>query len=306
MMREYRDREELRKHFRRVRFRWMLLFLLLFAILILFHLRKEGAEDSAKEEETEQDAGMEDIDRLSESPDIRVLIQSGNYEGICHQSVTLSFPNGGYLLLYHNQNWTKQTIKAGESVTVTTNGGDYSLNGEEMAVFVPDSSEDAAVIESISRSRDTCIYYGRIEISASDNDNGLIVVNVLPLETYLKMVVPSEMPASFNTEALKAQAILARTYAYKYLLSPAYEEYNAHVDDSISFQVYGNQDANDVTDEVVESTDGVLLFSGNDLAEVYYYSTSWGFGTDGTVWGGDGQSYLQALRIGAGTLYNSA
>ena len=40
-------------------------------------------------------------------------------------------------------------------------------------------------------------------------------MNAVELETYLKYVVPSEMPASYETEALKAQAVCARTYAYR-------------------------------------------------------------------------------------------
>ncbi len=304
MMREYRDREELRAHFKRVRYRWLLLFLLSWGLLLFLHLHKEDADDNIQTKKEEEESDVEDIDRLTESPDIRVLIQAGQYEGIYHQSVSLYFPDGGYLLIYRGLNWTKQTLKAGESVIIADDGGDYSLKEGEMLVFVPDSAEGTTVIDSITRSRSICSYYGRLEISASDD--GFVIVNVLPLETYLKLVVPSEMQASFAAEALKAQAILARTYAYKYLFSPAYADLNAHVDDSISFQVYGNLDANEVTDEAVESTCGVLLFSGNDLAEVYYYSTSWGFGTDGTVWGGDGQSYLKAARIGPGTLYNSA
>ncbi len=304
IMREYRDREELCAHFKRVRFKWMLVFLLIISLLFFFYLRNRDTDNNRLPEGTEEENEAEDIDRLTESPDIRVLIQSGNYEGIYHQSITLHFPDGGYLLFYRNQNWTKQALKAGQTVKVGGYDSDYTLKEEEMIVFVPDSAEGTTVIDSITRARGSCSYCGRLEISASGS--GFTIINVLPLETYLKLVVPSEMPASFNEEALKAQAILARTYAYKYLFSPAYEELNAHVDDSISFQVYGNLDSNEVTDEAVESTGSVLLFSGNDLAEVYYYSTSWGFGTDAAVWGGESHSYLKAKRIGPGTLHNNA
>jgi stage II sporulation protein D len=128
---------------------------------------------------------------------------------------------------------------------------------------------------------------------------------VLPLETYLCSVVPSEMPASYHEEALKAQAILARTYAYKYLIEPAYPELNAHVDDSITFQVYGNIEHNINATNAVRDTKGTLLFSDRSLAEVYYYSTSCGYGTDGTAWGGEGRDYLKGVRIGAGELQNA-
>lgn len=52
-------------------------------------------------------------------------------------------------------------------------------------------------------------YAGRLEIL--DTDDGLVLVNELELEDYLKKVIPSEMPSSYEKEALKAQAVCART-----------------------------------------------------------------------------------------------
>ena len=66
------------------------------------------------------------------------------------------------------------------------------------------------------------------------------MVNELPLENYLCKVVPSEMPASYQKEALKAQAICARSYAYRQIMDYAYPEYQAHVNDSTDYQVYNN------------------------------------------------------------------
>ena len=56
-------------------------------------------------------------------------------------------------------------------------------------------------------------------ITASTNDNKLRVLNDVNFEQYLYQVVPSEMPASFGEEALKAQAVAARTYALNNLFS---------------------------------------------------------------------------------------
>ena len=50
----------------------------------------------------------------------------------------------------------------------------------------------------------------------------------LYLEDYLKHVVPSEMPVSYEKEALKAQAVCARTYAYRQIQGNSYKEYGAH------------------------------------------------------------------------------
>ena len=113
---------------------------------------------------------------------------------------------------------------------------------------------------------------------ATDQEDGFVVINELPLEEYLYGVVPSEMPASYPMEALKAQAICARTYAVIHMMNPAYPDYDAHVNDITSFQVYHNIDEQETTNRAVDETAGMLLFeeNGEELAEVYYYSTSCG------------------------------
>lgn len=61
---------------------------------------------------------------------------------------------------------------------------------------------------SMNRSYGNPVYSGRLEISREDG--GLVLVNELYLEDYLKHVVPSEMPVSYEKEALKAQAVCAQ------------------------------------------------------------------------------------------------
>src|SRR4029079_3418898 len=67
--------------------------------------------------------------------------------------------------------------------------------------------------------------------------DGLQLINVIPLEDYLAAVLGSEMPVSFPLEALKAQAVAARTYA----LQKKLETYGApfHLGSSVLHQVYG-------------------------------------------------------------------
>ena len=121
----------------------------------------------------------------------------------------------------------------------------------------------------------------------------------MDIEDYLTRVVPSEMPSSYEVEALKAQAVCARTYAYRQIQANAYSQYGAHVDDSTNYQVYNNIDSNERTNLAIKETDGEMVFYGDTPAETYYFSTSCGYTTDGTIWGADLKDvpYLQGIAL---------
>lgn len=130
-------------------------------------------------------------------------------------------------------------------------------------------------------------------------------VTIMELETYLVGVVLAEMPASFEIEALKAQAVVARTYALK-----RYEEGIRHpqgavctdhtccqayisVEDYLDKRGY-QEDVDKITQAVLATTGQVLTYQGK-LAEATYFSCSGGRTEDAAaVWGSD-IPYLQAV-----------
>ncbi len=311
-MNNYRSYPLTSKKYRKARLKWLLFILIVAGGILWFGLNSENLNPSLQNENDDREDNIstpdtqprDDYIYLEEAPDIRVILQAGNYQSIYHAKVEVTFPTGGYALVCQNNHWQKIGIEAGKQFSVGIGEGfDVNIRQDILVALLPKEENSTFIVNSIDRTRDTCSYYGRLEVTLEDA--GLLAVNALPLETYLCGVVPSEMPASYSEEALRAQAILARTYAYKYLITPAYPEFGAHVDDSISFQVYGNIEHNANTSKAVVDTNGVLLFSDRSLAEVYYYSTSCGYGTDGTVWGGEGKPYLQGTRIGSGTLQSA-
>ena len=153
---------------------------------------------------------------------------------------------------------------------------------------------------SVERANGIPVYPGRLEIAREED--GLVLVNELYLEDYLKRVVPSEMPVSYEKEALKAQAVCARTYAYRQIQGNSYRQYGAHVDDSTRFQVYNNLDVSNATNVAVNETYGELLMYGEEAAEAFYFSTSCGHTTDGTIWGADLSDvpYLKGIAVKEG------
>ena len=101
----------------------------------------------------------------------------------------------------------------------------------------------------------------------------LTVVNKLPLDRYLRGVVPWEMPDDWHPEALRAQAVVARSYALATLKPGMLFDLYA---DTRS-QVYGGVQAEAATtNRAIGSTAGKVLFWNGRVATTFYHSTSGG------------------------------
>lgn len=223
---------------------------------------------------------------------IRVLLMNENFKGLYHSGLTLQCPVPMTLV----QGETETEVAAGEVLDYVH--GDECF-GAGRIILIPHQGQEITV-SSLNRSHGHPAYGGRLELI--DTDQGLVLINELYLEDYLKKVVPSEMPSSYEKEALKAQAVCARTYAYMQIQSNTYSEYGAHVDDSTNFQVYNNIETSARTTEAVQETYGKMLLYDGSPVSAYYYSTSCGTTTDGSVWGGDGADtpYLRAVALQPG------
>lgn len=211
---------------------------------------------------------------------IRVLIKASDFNGLFHQQLTFTADTGFSVIYGEYDSQQAEWHNAEEEITLTVD--DEHFQGERVWV-VPDALTGKIILKSVGRSQGTPSYRGQMELSRSDE--GIIVINEVPLEEYLYSVVPSEMPSGYPAEALKAQAICARTYAYGHMEKAGYPQYGAHVDDSTSYQVYNNILEQGSTTTAVKDTYGQLLYTADgELAETYYYSTSCGVGSDATVW----------------------
>ena len=119
-------------------------------------------------------------------------------------------------------------------------------------------------------------YAGKLHIYRKADGNTYWIVNELGMEDYLCGVVPGEMPASFAPEALKAQAVCARTYAALQVLGTAYEMYHADVDDTTDCQVYLPENANAAATEAVlcyRRTNSYL--AGDDRLGLLFFYVLW-------------------------------
>lgn len=220
---------------------------------------------------------------------IRVLIMTDNYAGTYHDSVVLSSDTG----LVTEVSGIRTEYQAGEKVVF-----DADMFGDAERINVrPLPGEDGRLkLWSVERACGNPVYRGSFEL-VKDLDKGIMVINEVSLEEYLYAVVPSEMPAGYGVEALKAQAVCARSYAYKQILENKLGGCGAHVNDSSQFQVYNNIGEHDNAIRAVDETRGQILTYEGEVVEAYYFSTSCGHTTDAAVWGGDNPGYIRGRLI---------
>ena len=219
---------------------------------------------------------------------IRVLIMGNGFESRYHEKIEITCPGS----IKKIQGDSETMLDPASVISVTSGDGTCS---ERLILEPQDGSE--LTVNSLVRAQGTPSYGGRLEIL--DTENGLVLVNEIDMEEYLKKVIPSEMPSSYEKEALKAQAVCARTYAFVQSRSNSYSEYGAQIDDSTQFQVYNNVDPDEKTAQAVQETYGKMLYYNENPITAYYFSTSCGTTTNASIWDSDPEDtpYLRCLSL---------
>ena len=136
-------------------------------------------------------------------------------------------------------------------------------------------------------------YRGRFEIIP--NSRGLTIVNVVNVEEYLYGVLGAEIPSSWPMEALKAQAVVSRTYAIANLGKHRANGFDLCA--SVHCQGYGGVSSEDPKlKRAVDETRGEILTYRGEIAKVFYHSDSGGFTLSAkSAWGED-LPYLKSLK----------
>jgi len=132
-------------------------------------------------------------------------------------------------------------------------------------------ASDAATIQLYSKPTSYDLYRGTLTILPAATS--LDVVDKLPLEQYLRGVVPAEMPSSWPTEAVIAQTIAARSYAaYRVRDSGTFDIY----DDTRSQVYLGVRKETAASDALIAATAGQVLRSGTALVNALFHSSDGG------------------------------
>jgi len=167
---------------------------------------------------------------------------------------------------------------AKESVLLETDGKTFTVNASDITEDTEYTSENEIV------GINTWLYHGSI-ILKKDSNGLLTVINRVPTEQYIASVLGKEMSYSFEMEALKTQAVCARTYAAKNM--GKHQKYGFDICDTIDCQVYtGISSEHENTIKAAKETEGELLFFEDELAQTVYFASSGGHTESAEyVWG---------------------
>ncbi len=175
------------------------------------------------------------------------------------------------------EEWTAE-LKDGKAFLLSPKGKKYPFKkGIRITVDVP-SGEDAPtiIVRALMSgagmtwaSVDDKEFRGDLEILHNTALNTLVPINVLMLEEYLEGVISSEMPIPFPINALRAQAVLARTYALKH--KGKHRAYGYDLCDTQNCQVYKGVSAESERGNAsVESTMGeIMVYNQKPIEAVF-------------------------------------
>ncbi len=214
---------------------------------------------------------------------IRVLLASGSDLRLIFPASHDTMYMDGTLLNRSNvaQEW--RLSASGNSVQVQTQNGNYNTKHNQL-VFTTATNGGYFLFGGKP-------YRGNALIIASGNY--LELINSLSVEDYVRGVVGKEMPSSWPQEALKAQAIIARTYA----ISRLNQKGNFDLCATEACQVYGGADAETSnTDTAVQNTQGLIISYNNHPAETYFHADSGGYLASAQEIWGKNLPYLRAHR----------
>ena len=187
---------------------------------------------------------------------------------------------------------------AGQQIKITPAGKNIKLSSGDLTMEMDtrEFSHDDGTCLALSadpKSINQACYPGSIVLRSTNGK--LDAINIVEMEDDLRGVIPYEIGKLdlSRIEALKAQAVAARTYAYKHFDSRESQGFDVYAD--TKDQVYkGLFGATLLTDEAVKSTSGIVMTFQGDFITAYYHSTCGGTTETLATWNRPDLPYLQS------------
>lgn len=205
------------------------------------------------------------------SPSIEVGLLSGSEVTVAGLVDFQAESNGKVVSTYQN----------GSRLSITRSGNTLLVNGKKAGETVYFKSKEGAPAFSVKGNR----YRGQIKAIPSSWGNGVTLVNVVSMEDYLQGVVPCEIVPSWHSDAIKAQAVAARTYAMFH--KNGYRSSGYDVTDDTRCQVYQGASAEtEATNRAVRETAGEIVTYGGKPIDAVFHSSGGGYTENcENVWG---------------------
>lgn len=230
-------------------------------------------------------ASVTEAQPAKQAPDLRVGLASGR------ASVTIT-PAGGKATAQTESSKTI-TLAANDAAAIRWQAGAFlvgreKLRGEVLTVR-PSTKADGAGEFTLNGRR----YRGALELR--HKGGGLTAVNIVPVDDYLRSVVPEEMPVDWPAEAIKAQSVAARSFALASRGRHAGEGYDLCT--TTHCQLYtGTAAEKSASNAAIKATRGEVLTYGGKPIEALFHTDSGGMTENSEdVWGSH-VSYLRAAK----------
>ena len=208
------------------------------------------------------------------------LIKVGLWDN--QQSVLISADSDFVLVGKNNEQAARFAAK--EKVAVAMKAGQLTINGQQVKSpelrVQPVGKKDDFVIE-INKRR----YRGEITLQLSTRQSGVTVINTIGIEQYLYGIVGREISPDWPLEAIKAQAVAARSYALHNLKKHRNDGYDVCA--TTDCQVYSGIDSEaERSTKAVNDTRGLVLRFDGQVIPAFFHSSSGGFTENSeNVWG---------------------
>ncbi|MDE3018382.1 MAG: SpoIID/LytB domain-containing protein, partial [Nitrospirota bacterium] len=237
-----------------------------FALLLVWSLVGAALPVSAQADDVIRVLLAQDVPRIQISAERRLSVRGGSGQELVFAApvTIIAAPDGTVSL-------NGEPVSSIAGLTVSSGGGGLLLS-------VGQGGESYAPPLAMS---------GTLRVLRGKSPGGLAVVNHVEVEEYVKGVVPAEMNAAWHPEALKVQAVVARTYALYQRQANREREYDVAA--STQDQVYrGRQGVDQRVQDAVESTKNLTLTYQNEPILAAFSSTAAGPTEDAmNVWSKD-------------------
>ncbi|WP_295235422.1 SpoIID/LytB domain-containing protein [Veillonella sp.] len=210
----------------------------------------------------------------AQTPPIRVLLGTRTSSWVAAGS--------GKMAVYSLNKTALPKVTAGEAVVVAVKNHKITVNGKAVADGVYIKSWEGR--QAGTMLVDSKPYRGAIKVVPTSS-GAMMLINEVGLEEYLYGVVPAEVVPSWPQEALKAQAVAARTYALYTMKQSATKAYD--VQPNTNNQVYNGQAAEFAsTTSAVDATRGIVMKYNGQVIEALFHADGGGYTENSeNVWG---------------------